>query len=156
MLLLAGCDDSNGPAPTPTTPRLSPRALDAQQQRLVGDYQPISRALTGYEIAFRDAQAGRLPHAQLIARSRAFRAVVGTSLNRVRRDPAVGATAQAKALLVQALVSRRRALDALIESAGGYEGKWNRSVVLARRALTKLQDIRDRARLIPLPEDSIS
>jgi hypothetical protein len=29
-------------------------------------------------------------------------------------------------------------------------------VILARRGLTKLQDIRDEARLIPLPEDSVS
>jgi hypothetical protein len=34
--------------------------------------------------------------------------------------------------------------------------EWNRSVVSARRALTLMQDLRDRARLIPLPEDSVS
>ena len=33
---------------------------------------------------------------------------------------------------------------------------WNLSVADARRALTLLQDIRDRARLIPLPEDAVS
>ena len=156
MLLLGGCDDSNGPAPTPTVSRLSPRALDAQQQRLVADYQPVSRALTGYEIAFRDGQAGRLTRARLVARARAFRGVVSTALGSIRRDPASGRTAEAKTLLVQALVSRRRALDALIAHASGYEQQWNRSVVFARRALTKLQGIRDEARLIPLPEDSVS
>jgi len=156
VLLLAGCDDSNSPAPTQTGPRLSPRALDAQQQRLVGDYQPVSRALTAYEIAFRDAQAGRLPRARLIAQARGFHIVVNSSLRSVRRDPATGATADAKALLVQALASRRRALDALIAGVAGYGKRWNDSVVLARRGLTKLQDIRDEARLIPLPEDAVS
>src|SRR5207247_5367029 len=97
------------------------------------------------EIAFRDAQARRLPRARLVARARAFRAVVSTALGNVRKDRATGATADAKALLVQALVSRRRALDALIAGAPGYAKRWNRSVVLARRGLTQLQDIRDKA-----------
>jgi hypothetical protein len=155
-LLLGGCDDGNGPAPTPIVTKLSPRALDAQQQRIVADYQPVSFALTAYEIAFRDAQAGRLPRVALVSRARRFRAVVRTSLRSVRRDPATGATADAKALLVRALNSRARALDVLIAGAPGYAKRWNESVVLARRGLTKLQDIRDDARLIPLPEDSIS
>jgi hypothetical protein len=154
--LLGGCDDGNGPAPTPTVPKLSPRALDAQQQRLVADYQPVSFALTAYEIAFRDAQVGRLPQVRLLSRARRFRAVVRSSLRSVRQDPATGATAKAKALLVRALASRGRALDALITGAPGYGKRWNESVVLARRGLTKLQDIRDEARLIPLPEDSVS
>jgi len=37
-----------------------------------------------------------------------------------------------------------------------YQHAWNRSVVKAREALTLMQDIRDDARLIPLPEDSVS
>jgi predicted RNA-binding Zn ribbon-like protein len=156
VLLLPGCDDSNHRPPTPTAPRLSPRALDAQHQRLVRDYQPVSRALTGYEISFREVQAGRLPRAKLIARARDLREVVARSFRRLRQDPATGSTAEAKALLVGALVSRRRALDALVAGAPGYRRRWNRSIVLARRGLTKLQDIRDEARLIPLPEDSIS
>ena len=137
-------------------PKLSPRALDAQQQRLVADYQPVSFALTAYEIAFRDAQAERLSRAGLVSRARRFRAVVKSSLRSVRGDPATGATADARALLVRALASRGQALDALITGAPGYAKRWNDSVVLARRGLTKLQDIRDEARLIPLPEDSIS
>ena len=122
----------------------------------MADYQPVSFALTGYELAFRDARAGRLSRARLVSRARRYRAVVAASIGRVRRDPTTGPTADAKALLVEALVARRRALDALIARAPGYEERWNRSVVLARRGLTKLQDIRDEARLIPLPEDSIS
>jgi hypothetical protein len=37
-----------------------------------------------------------------------------------------------------------------------YRPSWDRSVVNARRALTLMQDVRDRARLIPLPEDAVS
>jgi hypothetical protein len=155
-VLLGGCDDGKGPAPTPTVPKLSPRALDAQQQRIVADYQPVSFALTAYEIAFRDAQAGRLTRVELVSRAHRFRAVVKSSLRSVRRDPATGATSDAKALLVRALASRARALDSLIAGAPGYTKRWNESVVLARRGLTRLQDIRDEARLIPLPEDSVS
>jgi hypothetical protein len=155
-VLLGGCDDGNGPSPTPTVPKPSPRALDAQQQRLVADYQPVSFALTAYQIALRDAQAGRLPRVGLLSRARRFRAVVRSSLRSVRRDPATGATADAKAFLVRALASRERALDALISGVPGYARRWNDSVILARRGLTKLQDIRDEARLIPLPEDSVS
>ena len=156
ILVAGGCDHSNRAVPTQTTPRLSPRALDAQQQRVVADYQPVSFALTGYEVAFRDARAGRLSRARLVSRARRYRAVVAASIRRVRRDPATGPTAAAKALLVEALVARQRALDALIAGAPNYAQRWNESVVNARRGLTKLQDIRDRARLIPLPEDSIS
>jgi hypothetical protein len=56
---------------------------------------------------------------------------------------------------VAALEARRRALR-LPPASTAYRREWNRSVVNARRALTLLQDLRDRARLIPLPEDSIS
>jgi hypothetical protein len=55
----------------------------------------------------------------------------------------------------RAAAARLRALNAPPASAS-YVRAWNRSVVDAREALTLLQDIRDRARLIPLPEDSIS
>jgi hypothetical protein len=37
-----------------------------------------------------------------------------------------------------------------------YNVRWDRSLEKARAGLTVLQDIRDRARLIPLPEDSVS
>ena len=76
------------------------------------------------------------------------------ALARVRREPANGETGRAKSLLVAALEARLRALAAP-PATGRYLSEWNRSVVAARRALTLLQDIRDRARLIPLPEDSI-
>jgi hypothetical protein len=148
-LLLGGCHGSKRPAPKPPKPepKLTLRELDAQQQRLVADYEPVSRALTAYELAYRDRR-------NLEAQTRAFRPVVRRALARVRRDPASGETARAKSLLVAALEARLRALAA--PPASRYRSEWNRSVVNARRALTLLQDIRDRARLIPLPEDSIS
>jgi hypothetical protein len=118
------------------------------QQRLVADYEPVSRALTAYEIAYRDQR-------NLDAQTRAFRPVVRRALARVRRDPASGETGRAKALLVTALEARLGAL-ALQPASSRYRTEWNRSVVAAREALTLMQDIRDRARLIPLPEDSIS
>jgi len=118
------------------------------QQRLVADYEPVSRALTAYELAYRDRR-------NLDAQTRAFRPVVQTALTRLSRDQASGETARAKALLVAGLEARLRALGTPPASAH-YQEEWNRSVVAARRALTLFQDIRDRARLIPLPEDSIS
>jgi hypothetical protein len=57
--------------------------------------------------------------------------------------------------LIVALEARQQALAAPPASKR-YREEWNRSVVEARRALTLIQDIRDRARLIPIPEDSIS
>jgi hypothetical protein len=150
-LLVGGCHGSKRaePKPPPKPPaKLTFRELDAQQQRLVADYEPVSRALTAYEIAYRDRRA-------LAAQTRAFQPVVRNALARLLDDPASGPTARAKALLVAALEARLRALHAPPASAG-YVRDWNRSVVDARRALTLLQDIRDRARLIPLPEDSIS
>ena len=149
-LALAGCHGSKrqpGPPP-PAPPKPSFRALDAEQQRLVADYEPVSRALTGYELAYRDRHG-------LAAETSALRGVVATALGRLRRDEATGGTARAKALLVAGLEARARALGEPAASAA-YLRAWNRSVVDARRALTLLQDIRDRARLIPLPEDSIS
>jgi hypothetical protein len=149
-LLLSGCHGSKGPAPKPPkpVPKLTFRELDAQQQRLVADYEPVSRALTAYELAYRDRKG-------LAAQTRSFQSVVKAALGRVRRDLAIGRTAQAKELLIGALEARLRALAAPPASQR-YSREWNRSVIDARRALTLLQDIRDRARLIPLPEDSIS
>jgi hypothetical protein len=118
------------------------------QQRLVADYEPVSRALTAYEIAYRD-------RTNLEAETRSFRPVVRAALARLRSDRASGDTARAKQLLVEGLTARAKALGQAPGSAA-YTTAWDRSVVDARRALTLMQDIRDRARLIPLPEDSIS
>ena len=78
-----------------------------------------------------------------------------TALGRLRKDPATGPTAGGKRLFVAALAARRRALLAPPGSAR-YRAEWNRSAIDARRGLSLLQNIRDRARLIPLPEDSVS
>ena len=142
------------PKPRPL-PNLSFRALDAEQQRLVGHYEPVSQALTAYELAYREWHSGRLRAPGLAPHSRFLDHVVSRSLARVRRDPATGADAGAKALLVAALEARQRALN-LPPASAAYRREWNRSVVAALRALTLMQDLRDRARLIPLPEDAVS
>jgi hypothetical protein len=142
VLLAVGCDHEKRRAEPPPVHRQSFLALDAQQQRLVADYQPVSRQLASYEL---DPGAWRVR----------FRKTVIASLARLRRDPATGETASAKARLVAALEARRRALAAPLGSKR-YREEWNRSVVEVRRGLTILQDTRDHARLIPLPEDSIS
>ncbi len=142
VLVAGGCNEGKRRASPPPTQTQSFLALDAQQQRLVADYQPVSRALASYEL---DPGASRARFAKTVA----------TALARVRRDPAAGETAKAKARLVAALEARRQALAAPPGSKRYHEA-WNRSVVEARRGLTILQDIRDRARLIPIPEDSIS
>jgi hypothetical protein len=149
-LALAGSHGSHnpGPPPPPPTHKLTFRQLDAEQQRLVADYEPVSRALTAYEIAYRDRRG-------LSGQARSLRGVVVAALARLRADPATGETAQAKALLIEGLTARAHALEQPPGSAA-YTRAWNRSVDDARRALTRMQDIRDRARLIPLPEDSIS
>ncbi|HKD34973.1 MAG TPA: hypothetical protein VKB73_16165 [Gaiellaceae bacterium] len=158
-LLVSGCHGTRHPAPPPPKPRpahkLSFRALDAEQQRFVGHYEPVSRALTGYELAYRQWGLGQLGASGLASHARSFAQIVDGSLARVRTDPATGADAPAKALLVAALEARRRAL-ALPPASASYRREWNLSVIDARRALTMLQDIRDRARLIPLPEDAVS
>ncbi len=157
-LLLAGCFGSKSEKPEATAkpaPHLAFRALDAQHQRLIHDYEPVSRALTGYEIAYRDWRLGRLSTSGLAAKAASLRATVTTSLGRLRRDPATGPTAGGKRLFVAALAARRRALLAPPGSAR-YRVEWNRSAIDARRGLSLLQNIRDRARLIPLPEDSVS
>jgi hypothetical protein len=142
VLVAAGCDESRRRTEPPPVRHQSFLAIDAQQQRLVRHYQPVSRQLAAYEL---DPRAWRTR----------FTRTVETALMRVRRDPASGETARAKGRLVAALEARRRALGA--PPAGErYREEWDRSVVEARRALTILQDIRDRARLIPLPEDSVS
>ena len=149
-LALAGCHGSKqqpGPPP-PAPPKLSFRALDAQQQRLVADYEPVSRALTGYELAYRDRQG-------LAAETSTLRGIVARALGRLRGEHTTGGTERARLLLVAGLEARSRALGEPAATAA-YLRAWNRSVVDARRALTLLQDIRDRERLIPLPEDSIS
>jgi hypothetical protein len=130
-------------------------ALDREQQRLVGDYQPASEALTAYELAFRDWRLGGLPQTAFLREARSYRAVVQHTLAGVRRDPVPGESRRGKRLFVDALRARASAL-AVLPSLGEYEPRWNRSVISARAGLSVLQDIRDRARLIPLPEDSVS
>jgi hypothetical protein len=113
--------------------------------------------MTGYEIAHRDWLAGALGGGPFRSRAVRFRGAVIAALARVRRQPVTGGTAEAKELFVAGLDARRRALDALLAGdRARYQTAWNRSLVAARRGLTKLQDLRDAARLIPLPEDSIS
>ena len=125
------------------------------QQRLVADYQPVSRALTAYELEYRDWRLGRLSNAGAVTAARRLHSIVARAVGRVGHDQATGRTADAKKLLLAALEARRSAL-AVAPDGGTYRRDWNRSVVDARRALTLMQDIRDRARLIPLPEDSVS
>ena len=153
-LLAGGCHGSRRPAPPPA-PKLSYRQLDAQHQRLVADYQPVSRALTTYELDYSEWRLGRLSKAGAATAARRLRAIVATAIGRIEHDRATGKTAAARKLLVAALEARRSAL-AVAPDGKSYRPGWDRSVVDARRALTLLQDIRDKARLIPLPEDSIS
>jgi len=154
-LLLAGCEDGKRRTEPPPDRQQSFLALDADQQRLVADYQPVSRALTPYEIDYREWRAGRIDRGAAAVHAARYRRVVLGSLRRVRRDHATGETARAKRLLVAALLARGRALG---EQPGSrrYRREWDRSIVQARRGLTLLQEIRDRAGLIPLPEDSVS
>jgi hypothetical protein len=139
----------------PPAPQQSFIALDRDHQRIVRDYEPVSRALTAFELAFRDYRAGRLGEVDFELRAGAYRTIVVRALARVRHDPAMGETRRAKQLLVTALRSREGALAAFPRLVA-YRVRWDRSVVKARAGLTLLQDIRDRARLIPLPEDAIS
>jgi hypothetical protein len=121
----------------------------------VRDYEPVSSAMTAYELAFRDWRLGRLTQAVLLSRARSFRQVVRHARALVSGDHATGETRRAKRLLVAALGERAGALAALPDLQA-YRPLWNRSESSARAGLTVLQDIRDRARLIPLPEDSVS
>ena len=156
VLLLAGCDHGKRRTePQPTQPTLSFVALDREHQRLVHDYEPVSSAMTAYELAFRDWRLGRLSQTDLLARARSYRRVVRHARALVGGDRATGETRRARQLLVGALGARSEALAALPDLQA-YGPLWDRSESSARAGLTVLQDIRDRARLIPLPEDSIS
>jgi hypothetical protein len=121
----------------------------------VRHYEPVSSALTAYEIAFRDWRLGRLSQTELLARARAYRGVVRHARGLLGGDPATGRTRAAKRLLLGALTARAGALGALPD-LHAYRLLWDRSESSARAGLSVLQDIRDRARLIPLPEDSVS
>jgi hypothetical protein len=154
--LAVGCDyGKRRVEPPPPPPKVSFLALDREHQRLVRDYEPVSSALTGYELAFRDWRLGRLSQAELVRRARSYAGVVRQSRALVSGDRTTGETRRAKGLLVESLSARAAALAAL-PSLSAYRPRWNRSVVAARAGLTVLQDIRDRARLIPLPEDAVS
>jgi hypothetical protein len=157
VVALAGCDDGGKRTapPPPPPPKQSFLALDREQQRIVADYQPASEALTAYELAFRDWRLGRLSQADLLKRARSYRTVVLTAGERVRADAATSKTKRAKRLFVEGLQARAHAL-AELPDLGRYTPLWNHSVVNARAGLTIMQDVRDRARLIPLPEDSVS
>ena len=158
MVALAGCDHGGKrrtEPPPPPPPKQSFVALDGEQQRIVLDYEPVSAALTAYELDFRDWRLGRLSQADLLARAHAYRAVVLAARGRLRGDPATSETKRAKRLFVDGLRARAAALAALPD-LGRYTPRWNRSVVNARAGLTIMQDVRDRARLIPLPEDAVS
>jgi hypothetical protein len=155
VLLAAGCDHGKRRAQPPPPRHESFVALDHEQQRLVRDYQPVSNALTAYELAFRDWRLGRLSSAEISSRAACYRTIVVAARRRVARDTAMAGTARAKSLLVEALRARARALQARPGSRA-YGSAWDRSLSAARAGLTVLQDIRDRARLIPLPEDAVS
>lgn len=157
MALLAGCAHGRRRAQPPPPPpsQQSFVALDREQQRLVADYQPVSAALTAWELAFRDWRLGRLPQARLVEEARSYRTVVLRARSRVVADAATGETARAKRLFVRGLTARAAALAAL-PSLRPYAPGWERSQIDARAGLTILQDVRDRARLIPLPEDAVS
>jgi hypothetical protein len=155
-VVLCGCDHGKRRAePQPPVPKVSFVALDREHQRLVRDYEPVSSAMTAYELAFRDWRLGRVSQTGLLARARSYRWVVLHSRALVSGDLATGETRRAKRLLVTALTARAGALAALPDLQV-YRPLWSRSESSARAGLTVLQDIRDRARLIPLPEDSVS
>jgi len=121
----------------------------------VHDYEPVSAAMTGYELAFRDWRLGRLRRADLLARARAYRVVVQRARGRIAGDRATGETARARRLWVAGLDDRAKAL-AVLPDLAAYRPLWDRSESSARAGLSVLQDLRDRARLIPLPEDAVS
>jgi hypothetical protein len=156
VVVLAGCDHGKKRTePPPPAPKHSFLAIDREQQRIVQDYQPVSAALTAYELAFRDWRLGRLSQADLLKRAGSYRSIVLAALDRVRADTATNETERAKRLFVEGLQARARALAALPD-LGRYTPLWSRSVVNARAGLTLMQDVRDRALLIPLPEDAVS
>jgi hypothetical protein len=155
-VLLVGCDHGKRRTePQPPQQKLSFVALDQEHQRLVRDYEPVSAAMTAYELAFRDWRLGRLTQADLLTHARSYREVVRHARALVSGDRVTGETRRAKRLIVAALTARARALGVLPDLPA-YRPLWNRSESSARAGLTVLQDIRDRARLIPLPEDAVS
>jgi hypothetical protein len=155
-VLLCGCEHGKRRTePQPPGPKLSFVALDREHQRLVRDYEPVSSAMTTYELAFRDWRLGRLTQAGLLSRAGSFRQVVRHARALVSGDHATGETRRAKRLLVAALGARAGALAALPDLRA-YRLLWDRSESSARAGLTVLQEIRDRANLIPLPEDAVS
>ena len=113
--------------------------------------------MTAYELAFRDWRLGRLSQTELLARARAYRTVV---VRRARRasvdDRATGETRACEAAAGRGASAPGRGALAALPDLHAYRPLWNRSESSARAGLTVLQDIRDRARLIPLPEDSVS
>ena len=111
--------------------------------------------MTAYELAFRDWRLGRLSQPELLARARSYRTVVSRARALIAVDPATGETQRAKHLWLAGLSDRAKALASLPD-LHAYRPLWDRSESSARAGLTVLQDIRDRARLIPLPEDSVS
>ena len=156
VVLLAGCDHGKRRTePQPPGPKLSFVAQDREHQRLLRDYEPVSAAMTSYELSFRQWRLGRLSQATLLTRALSYREVVRHSRALVSDDRATGETRRAKRLLVAALTARAAGLAALPDLQA-YRPLWDRSESSARAGLTVLQDIRDRARLIPLPEDSVS
>jgi peptidoglycan/xylan/chitin deacetylase (PgdA/CDA1 family) len=158
VVVLVGCSHGGKrrtEPPPPPAPKQSFVALDREQQRIVLDYEPASAALTAYEIDFRDWRLGRLSQADLLSRAHSYRSVVLAAHGRLRADAATGETKRAKRLFVEGLQARAAALAALPD-LGRYTPLWNQSVVNARAGLTIMQDVRDRARLIPLPEDAVS
>ena len=120
------------------------------------DYEPVSAAMTAYELAFRDWRLGRLSQTELLARARSYRR------RRARtRAPSSAATARparraARSSCWSPRSARGPSALAALPDLQAYRPLWNRSESSARAGLTVLQDIRDRARLIPLPEDSVS
>src|SRR6185437_16225924 len=97
-LALAGCDHGKRrtePKPPPA-PKLSFVALDREHQRLVRDYEPVSAAMTAYELAFRDWRLGRLPQPALLARARSYRAVVRHARPRGRSGSSSPGSAHAR------------------------------------------------------------
>jgi hypothetical protein len=155
-VVLCGCDHGKRRTePQPPAPKVSFVALDREHQRLVRDYEPVSAAMTAYELAFRDWRLGQLSQTELLARAGSYRGIVEHARALVSGDLASGETRRAKGLLVAALTARAGALAALPDRRA-YRVLWDRSESSARAGLTVLQDIRDRVRLIPLPEDSVS
>ena len=151
-LLLAGCHGSSkkhpSPKPPPSAPKLTFRQLDSMQQRLV------ARLRAGQSRA--DRVRDRVPRQEKPAgRDPLVPASGGDGARAAEQGSGNGRNRSGQEAPDRGLGARETALEQPPGSRA-YTSAWNRSVVDARRALTLMQDIRDRARLIPLPEDSIS